>query len=453
MSSTYLRDCAKIFRLGLPVLVSQLGMIFVGFADNIMVGHYSTEALASASFVNNLFNLPIFAAMGFSYGLTPLIGALFTNGRDDKIGQVLRAGFVVNLIVSLLLILIMSTIYINLESLGQPEHLLPTIRPYYLIVMAGMLPVCIFNTFSQWSYGIRNTSMPMWIMLGANILNIAGNYILIYGKFGAPEMGLTGAGISTLISRILTAIIICLVFFRNSKYRGYANGYLTKRPNLDLHIHVAKMSWPISLQMSFETAAFSGCAVMCGWLGEIEMAAFQVVIVISTLGFCIYYAMATSVAVLVSNEAGRNNEIGMKQKAFAGYGVILVACAISSTFFGVCAKHVMGIFTEDATVLATAIGAIIPLMLYQVGDATQINFANALRGTGNVSPMVWIAFVSYILVGLPASYIFAFTLGLGLFGIVLSFSCSLFLAAALFLYFFLHTVKQAGRKKQASLAA
>lgn len=453
MSSTYLRDCAKIFRLGLPVLVSQLGMIFVGFADNIMVGHYSTEALASASFVNNLFNLPIFAAMGFSYGLTPLIGALFTNGRDDKIGQVLRAGVVVNLIVSLLLILIMTTIYINLESLGQPEHLLPTIRPYYLIVMAGMLPVCIFNTFSQWSYGIRNTSMPMWIMLGANILNIVGNYILIYGKCGAPEMGLTGAGISTLTSRILTAIIICLVFFCNKKYSGYAAGYLAKRPDLDLHIHVAKMSWPISLQMSFETAAFSGCAVMCGWLGEIEMAAFQVVIVISTLGFCIYYAMATSVAVLVSNEAGRNNEIGMKQKAFAGYGVILVACVISSSFFGVCAKHVMGIFTEDATVLATAIGAIIPLMLYQVGDATQINFSNALRGTGNVSPMVWIAFVSYILVGLPASYIFAFTLGLGLYGIVLSFSCSLFLAAALFLYFFLRTVKQAGRKKQSSLAA
>lgn len=453
MSSTYLRDCAKIFRLGLPVLVSQLGMILVGFADNIMVGHYSTEALASASFVNNLFNLPIFAAMGFSYGLTPLIGALFTNGRADKIGQVLRAGVLVNLIVSLLLILIMTTIYINLESLGQPEHLLPTIRPYYLIVMTGMLPICIFNTFSQWSYGIRNTSMPMWIMLGANILNIIGNYILIYGNFGAPELGLTGAGISTLTARMLTAIIICLVFFRNRKYSEYAAGYFAKRPDMELHLHVAKMSWPVSLQMSFETAAFSGCAVMCGWLGEIEMAAFQVVVVVSTLGFCIYYAMATSVAVLVSNEAGRNNEIGMKQKAFAGYGVILVACAISSTFFGVCAKYVMGIFTEDATVLAAAVGAIVPLMLYQVGDATQINFANALRGTGNVRPMVWIAFVSYIIVGLPASYLLAFTCGLGLYGIVLSFSCSLFLAAALFFYFFIRTVKQAGRQKQTSLAA
>ena len=152
---SYLSDCAKIFRLGLPVLVSQIGMIVVGFADNIMVGHYSTDALASASFVNNLFNLPIFAALGFSYGLTPLVGALFTNGRPDKIGQVLRAGVLVNIAVSLLLISVMAVVYINLPRLGQPSHLLPVIRPYFLIYMSGMLPICLFNAFAQWSYGIH----------------------------------------------------------------------------------------------------------------------------------------------------------------------------------------------------------------------------------------------------------------------------------------------------------
>ncbi len=441
MSTTYLRDCGKIFRLGLPVLVSQIGMIVVGFADNIMVGHYSTDALASSSFVNNLFNLPIFAAMGFSYGLTPLVGALFTNGRADRIGQVLRAGVAVNIAVSLLLILVMGGIYLYLPSLGQPEELLPIIRPYFLIYMIGMLPVCVFNAFAQWSYGIRNTSMPMWIMLSVNLLNIIGNYILIYGNFGAPEMGLTGAGISTLTARVLSAVIICLVFFRNPAYRDYAAGYRSKRPEQAVYGNVVRMSWPVSLQMSFETAAFSGCAVMCGWIGAVEMAAFQIVVVVGTLGFCVYYAMATSVAVLVANEAGRNDAMGMRRQAFAGYGVILAACTLSSLFFGLGSSHVMGIFTEDPAVLTAAVGVIIPLVLYQVGDATQINFANALRGTGNVKPMMWIAFVSYIIVGLPASYLLAFTLDMGLYGIVLSFSCSLFLAAALFLYFFLHTVR------------
>lgn len=442
MASTYISDCIRIFKLGLPVLVSQLGMIVVGFADNIMVGHYSTDALASASFVNNLFNLPIFAAMGFSYGLTPLVGALFTNGRADKIGQVLRAGVLVNIIVSLLLMGVMGSIYLNLHRLGQPGQLLPIIRPYFLIYMVGMLPICLFNAFAQWSYGIRNTSMPMWIMLGANALNILGNYILIYGHFGAPELGLTGAGISTLCSRVVSAACICGVFFKGRDYRDYAAGYRAGRPAGEVYGNVVRMSWPVSLQMSFETAAFSGCALMCGWIGAVEMAAFQIVVIVGTLGFCIYYAMATSVAVLVANEAGLKNAAGMRRKAFAGYGVILACCTLSSLFFGLGSSHMMRIFTDDPAVLAAAVGVIIPLVLYQVGDATQINFANALRGTSNVRPMMWIAFVSYIVVGLPASYLLAFPCGMGLYGIILSFSCSLFLAAILFLYFFLRTVNR-----------
>jgi len=441
MTGSYFKDCTRIFKLGLPVLVSQLGMIVVGFADNIMVGHYSTDALASASFVNNLFNLPIFGAMGFSYGLTPLVGALFTNGRADKIGKVVRAGVAVNLLVSLLLILCMGVVYICLPRLGQPEHLLPVIRPYYLIYMVGMLPVCLFNVFAQWSYGIRNTAMPMWIMLGANALNIIGNYMLIFGNFGAPEMGLTGAGVSTLVARIVAAVAVCGVFFRSARYRDYAAGYRSGRPGREVYGDVVRMSWPVSLQMSFETAAFSGCAVMCGWIGAVEMAAFQIVVIVGTLGFCIYYAMATAVAVTVANEAGASNPSGMRRKAFAGYGVILACCLCSSLFFGLGSSYVMGIFTDDTAVLAAAVGVIFPLVLYQLGDATQINFANALRGTGNVRPMMWIAFVSYIVVGLPASYLLAFPIGMGLYGIVLSFSCSLFLAGGLFIWFFLRTLR------------
>lgn len=437
----YIRDCGRIIRLGFPVLVSQIGIIIVGFADNIMVGQYSTDALASASFVNNLFNLPIFAAMGFSYGLTPLVGALFTNGDSARIGKLLRAGILVNIVCTLLLMAIMAGVYLYLPRMGQPEELLPIIRPYFLIYLAGMVPMAIFNVFAQWSYGIRNTSMPMWIMLSVNLLNILGNYMLIYGNWGAPELGLTGAGISTFTARFVSAAVIAGVFFLAPAHRQYALGYTRSRCDGDTVRHVLNMSWPVSLQMSFETAAFSGCAVLCGWLGAIEMAAFQIVVVVGMLGFCIYYAMATAVAVLVSNEAGRGDTREMRRKALAGYGVILAACTLSSLFFALGASQVMGIFTEDTAVLAAATGVILPLVLYQVGDATQINFANALRGTGNVRPMMWIAFVSYILVGLPASWVLAFSLGLGLYGIVLSFSCSLFLAAFLFLFFFLRTTR------------
>ena len=159
--SIYLR----IIRLGLPILIGQIGMIIVGFADTKMVGLYSTESLASASFVNNLFNVCIFACVGFTYGLTPLIGSLFTQGRYKAIGMMLRNGLLLNIFFALGITAIMTIVYFNLHRMGQPEELLPLIRPYYVIYLTGIVPVAVFNVFAQWAYAINRTRMPMWIIL------------------------------------------------------------------------------------------------------------------------------------------------------------------------------------------------------------------------------------------------------------------------------------------------
>lgn len=434
---SYRRDCLAIMKLGLPVLISQVGLIVVGFADNIMVGHYSTQALASASFVNNFFNIPMFCAMGFSYGLTPLVGALFSQGREERIGLTLRAGVYANMIVALVLTLVMGAVYFRLDRMGQPAHLLPIIRPYYLIYLCGLVPVALFNCFAQWSYGVKRTAMPMWILLGCNALNIAGNYILIFGNFGAPELGLTGAGISTLVARVICPVAIMSVFFFSRRNRRFRSGFVGGRLEKGVFGQVFRTSWPVSLQMSFETASFSGCAILAGWLGEVPMAAFQVIVIVGMLGFCIYYSIGTSISVLVANEAGQGSRRGMRRVAGAGYFVILCFAALSSTVFVVCGESLARMFTSDAMVLAAAVGVLFPLVLYQLGDATQICFANALRGTARVMPMMWIAFVSYIVVGLPVAWAFAFPCGMGLFGIVLSFSVPLFLAGGLFLWFFM----------------
>ena len=181
---TYLQTYRSILRLGLPILIGQLGTIVVGFADNIMVGHYSTEALASASFVNNLFNCGIFACLGFTYGITPIVASLFSRNMNEEIGWTMRTALKLNVAFSLAVTLIMGLFYLNVERMGQPEELIPVIKPYFLIYLAGVVPVSVFNVFAQWSYAINNTRMPMWIILGANALNIIGNYMLIYGKCG-----------------------------------------------------------------------------------------------------------------------------------------------------------------------------------------------------------------------------------------------------------------------------
>jgi MATE family multidrug resistance protein len=300
----------------------------------------------------------------------------------------------------------------------------------------------VFNVFAQWAYAINRTKMPMWIILIANIANVIGNYMLIYGVWGCPELGLTGAGISTLFSRVLSMVCILAVFFGFKEYHKYREGF-TQNHISKLHLaQINRTSWPVALQMAFETGAFSLSAIMAGWLGKIPLASFQVMLIVGTLGFCIYYSFAASVSVLVSNAAGLNDNAKIRRISFAGFHILLASATISSLVFIIFGETLIRAFTDDTAVIITSLSLIFPLVLYQYGDATQINFANALRGTSNVMPMLWIAFVSYIIVGLPSTYLLAFTFGLGLYGIFLSFSVSLFLAATLFIYFFMRTTRQ-----------
>lgn len=432
----------EIARLGLPILVSQLGTIVVAFADNIMVGQYSTPALASASFVNNLFNTVNLALMGFTYGLLPLAGALFAQREKQRIGSLMKNALFLNSLYAIGVMLLMAGLYFNVHRMGQPSSLLPLIRPYFLLALGGLLPIVLYNLFSQWCYALRNTTTPMWIILGCNALNILGNFVLIYGHCGMPEMGLTGAGISTLIARCVAAAAIMLFFFKGKGNAEYKHGFLQGTVSRREAWRIWRTSIPISLQMAFETGAFSAAAVFTGWLGEVPLAAFQIILVIGMLGFCLYYAVGSAIAVLVSNEAGHADHQAQRRAGWAGYHVMLVVATCSTLCFIFFARPMMHIFTSDPEVLTLCMTLLFPLALYQLGDATQVTFANALRGTGHVMPMLWIAFFSYIVVGIPVSYLFAFPCGMGTYGIVLSFSVCLLMAGTLFLIYFLRATSR-----------
>lgn len=436
--SKYSADFKQIIKLGLPIIAGQAGMIIVAFADNIMVGQYSTEALASASFVNNVFNLAMMTCLGFTYGLTPLIGALFSKGKMYRIGQLMRNGIVLNIMYGMVIMAIMTILYINIHRVGQPEELLPLIRPYYLLILAAIIPVALFNALAQCCYGMCNTKVPMWIILVANVLNIIGNWMLIYGNWGLPRLGLIGAGISTLFARIVCALSLIVYLMYSPRYAEMRKGIKESVINRIQLRHVAVTSFPVSMQLFFETAAFSGAAVMAGWLGKIELAAFQVMVTIGTLGFCFYYSLASATSVLVANAAGRNDRKAMRRIGFAGYYLILIMAAAASLSFIFFGRQLIGLFTNDTMVVAMCMSLIAPMVMYQLGDATQVNFANSLRGTSKVMSMLWIALFSYIIVGLPTTFLLRHSIQ----SIFYSFSASLFVAAALFLYFFLKNTRE-----------
>lgn len=425
----------ETIRLGIPLAIGQIGVIIMGFADTMMVGRYSTDALAAASFVNSVFNLITFLLMGYSYGLTPIISALYGRDEHRKAGNTLRHALVCNVGFALALMALLTVGYFFLDRMGQPAELLPLVRPYYVTILISMLFLAAFNAMRQFTDGITDTAVGMWTLLCGNALNIVGNYFLIYGIGPFPELGLLGAGISTAFSRLMMAVILATILLARRKYAPFREGLRQRGLRLAELRHLNKQSLPVGLQMGMESGAFAFSGVMAGWLSALDLATYQVMITLSTLGFMLYYSFGASMSIRIAVFFGQHNWKQVHMAANAGCRLLLCMMVLSSALFFFFSEPLIRIFTTDPAVVALALTLIPPLLLYQMGDAMQICFANALRGTGHVTSVMWIAFVSYIVVNLPVGYVLAFPLHMGSSGLFLAFSSGLFTAATLY---FLH---------------
>ncbi|MEQ2909882.1 MATE family efflux transporter [Butyricimonas faecihominis] len=440
----YREDYSATIKIGVPIVLGQLGIVVVGLVDNIMVGHFSTSDLAAASFVNSVFNIPILFGMGFSYGLTPLVGQFFGRGDKFRVGGLLRNSLLANFMIGLFLSVAMGIMYLNVHRMGQPEELLPLIRPYFLLQLTSLVFVMMFNSFKQFADGITDTKTSMWIMLSANLLNIIGNSLLIYGVWGLPALGLTGAGISTLASRIFMFVAFAILFFRKQSYRRYLVGYHRTTYNTgDLKV-LNRMGMMVGLQMGMETALFSISGVMIGWLGTVPLAAHQVVASISTLGFMLYYGVGSAVSIRVSNFFGRGDIAGVRRATLAGTHLLGLLAISVSVFFLLVREHIGWLYTSSEEVVNLVAVLMVILVFYQFGDSLQIIFANALRGVADVTSMAVISFIGYFVIALPVSCICGFVLDWGIEGIWVGYPVGLTLTGGMMCWRFYHFLRKKG---------
>lgn len=425
---------SAILKLGFPIAIGQLGTIVLTFADTMMVGRYGTPELAAASFVNSVFNLATMIILGYSYGLTPLIAAHYGRGQKAEAGWVLRSGLKANLWFGTLLLLGFGVLYFFLGHLGQPEDLLPLMGPYYLVVWASMWFVLLFSVLRQFTDALTHTQVAMWILLGGNLLNILLNYLLIFGYGGLPELGLLGAGLATLTSRVLMVLVLFGIIALSTTYAPYRQPAPTSVPVSASDVH--RQSWPVSAQMGFETLAFTGSSLMAGWLGTISLAAYQILIAIGQLGFLLYYSIGAAMSIRIAHFLGQHDGVSAIAAGRAGRNVLLGNATLTSALFLLGGHFLVSLFTTDTAVAAATLAIIPPLVAYQFADAMQVCYANALRATGRVRPMTWIALVAYLGIGLPLAYLLAFPLAFGLWGIFSSFTFCLLTAALLFHHYY-----------------
>lgn len=429
-----------ILLLGLPIIVGQLGIVIQGMADTIMVGQYGTDELSASSLVNNIYNFVIFFLLGISYATTPITGSAYGKGDQVEVSRSFRESLLVNILFSLLVMVLLTLLYFNLDLLGQPAQIMPLVRPYFLVLMISLPFVSGFNALKQFAEAVGSTKLPMHMMVASNVLNVVLNVLLIYGMYGCPEMGLMGAGIATFIARVFLFISLLIAMLYGKRFRRW-----TREQNVSATMkgckHMTKVGVPISIQLCLESASFNIAGIFMGWIGTIALAAHQVMCSISTLVFMIQYGIGAAAAIRISHFQGRREWDNVKRTVRIAWAMGLFTALIIVGGIYLFRYQITGIYTDDQYVQSLCFALIPSFILYQLGDCTQIIFANSLRAIEAVSRMVLYAFISYVLVSIPMSFLLGIVLGYGAQGIWMGIPFGLSTAALLFIYEFKRKTK------------
>lgn len=426
-----------IFRLGVPITIGQVGITLQNLADNVMVGQHSTQELAAAGFVNSMFVLVLLLTIGYSAGAVSQIGSLYAQHNHLRITEMLKSSLVTDMCQGLLVSVGLVILYFILPLMGQPDELLPMMRPYLLIQIASLPFMFVASAFRQFTDSINDTAVAMGTMLAGNVCNVVLNWLLIFGHCGFPELGIVGAAWATFASRVLIFVLAVAVFVLRPKYRIYVDLWREARVRIADMRTLNRIGWPIAIQMGLETASFTLVAIFLGWLGTNVLAAHQIMISVCNLIFMFYLGISSAVAIRVSNHRGAGDLRGVRCAAFAAWQMIVCIGVSLSVVAFVWRYEIAMCFTDNADVAAIVASLVVPLVLYQLGDGIQVTFANALRGIGDVHKLMKYAFFAYIVVSLPLSYLLGIVLGWGAFGVWMGFPFGLSTAAVLYLRRFL----------------
>ena len=428
----YLPFYKRNLKVALPVMITQAGQVVVQLADNIMVGHVGTAELAGVSFANAIFLIGFITLIGFSQGLTPLVGESFAKGEHKKASHLLRNSLMLNLCTYSAIGLLLMAIGFFMPHMGQDPQVIPFAQPYYFITVASLIPTSLFFTSRFFAEGIGDTKHAMWITVTSNLLNIFLNWVLIFGHFGLPALGVMGAALATLIARIFCAVAFIRVIFHSETFSSYARMALKEKADKQTLISIARLSLPIAFSSMLESTAFSFAAIMVGWMGKVELAAHQIANSLGQLSFMVACGIGAAATIRVSHQfgAGKPVETLMAGKASVHMGIFYMSsCAL---LFILLRNFLPYIYTSDPEVIAYASRLIVVLSLYQISDAVQLTSMASLRGLKDTKRPMMYAAMSYYGIAIPAAYLLGFVFGVGPEGVWYGLLLGLTVAAVLF---------------------
>jgi MATE family multidrug resistance protein len=403
-----------------------LGHTFVAFADNIMVGQLGTAELAAVSLGNSFVFIAMSLGIGFSTAITPLVAEADGAGNKADGKSALKHGLVLCTVLGFSLFGIILLLKPIMYLMKQPPEVVELAMPYLDLVAFSLVPLIIFQAFKQFSEGLSQTRYPMYATIIANVVNIVLNYLLIFGSFGFPKLGIVGAAFGTLASRVIMVIYIWFLLRGKKKFHDYVTGFNFKQIEKKVMRKIISLGFPSALQMFFEVAIFTAAIWLSGVLGKNAQAANQIALNLSSMTFMFGMGLGVAAMIRVGNQKGIRNFSELRRIAQSIFFLTLLVEIVFAVLFlwgrhwfptiYLDVDHAQNM-ADNTEVIFLAGQLLLVAAFFQISDGIQVVVLGALRGLQDVKIPTLITFVAYWVIGFPISYYLGLNTELGSTGI------------------------------------
>jgi MATE family multidrug resistance protein len=430
------------WKLSAPVIMGMLGHTFVGLVDNIMVGQLGSAELAAVSLGNSFFFVAMSLGIGFSTAITPLVAEADSENNFKKGKSAFKHGLFLCIVLSLLLFGMILLAKPLMYLMEQPEEVVLLTMPYLDIIAISLIPLIIFQGFKQFSDGLSLTKHAMYATIVGNLINVGLNYVLIFGKLGFPKMGIVGAGVGTLVSRLAMIAIIWTLLKNDKKASAFVTHIRLFILDSTMLKKIINLGLPSAMQMFFEVAIFTSAIWLSGLLGKNAQAANQIALNLSSMTFMIAMGLSVTAMIRVGNQKGLRNYEELQRIAKSIFLMGIMFASVFALLFLIFHDIFPALYldlddvnnySDNQEVVSIASKLLLVAALFQISDSAQVIFLGALRGLQDVKIPTVLTFIAYWMIGFPTSYFLGKETAYGSTGIWIGLLVGL-ASASIFLY-------------------
>ncbi len=441
--STHARETLA---LGLPLAGSHLAQMALHVTDVVMMGRYGVVPLAAVVLGASSFFIVYVLGSGFAKAVMPMVAAALGRGDEAQVRRDTRMGIWLSILFGVLVFPVFWWSGPILLALGQNPEVAAIAESYLRLVGLGLVPALVVTVLQSYLSALGRTQIVLWVTLVAVGVNVTVNYALIFGNWGFPELGAQGAAVATVTVQVLSLLALGLYAGLLPSLRRFHLFQRFWRPDWHAMRLVWRLGVPIGLTGLAEGGLFHASALMMGWIGTVELAAHGIALEVAALTFMLHVGLSSAATIRIARFDGRGDRVALKAAAKIAVAISTGVAVASVVLFVSLPEPIVSLFLdlkkpESAAILAYGSVLLMLAALFQLADALQVMALGLLRGVQDTRVPMWLAAVSYWLIGIPCSYVLAFPLGFGGVGLWLGLVVGLVCAAVSLMWRFWRLVR------------